>query len=64
MDTKQILEKINSKEYEFLKKDAHLGDNIILLTTGGSHAYGTNVEASDLDIRGIALEKENEILGL
>lgn len=64
MNTKQILEKINSNEYDFLRNDEHLGDNIILLTTGGSHAYGTNVETSDLDIRGIALEKENEILGL
>ena len=64
METRQILEKLNSSEYDFLRDDEHLGDNIILLTTGGSHAYGTNVEASDLDIRGIALEKENEILGL
>lgn len=64
MDTKQILEKLNSNEYDFLRDDEHLGNNIILLTTGGSHAYGTNVETSDLDIRGIALERENEILGL
>ena len=64
MNTEQIKEKLNSKEYDFLRSNEHLKDNIMLLTTGGSHAYGTNVETSDLDIRGIALERENEILGL
>lgn len=64
MNAEQIKEKLNSKEYDFLRNNEHLGDNIILLTTGGSHAYATNVETSDLDIRGIAIERENEILGL
>lgn len=64
MNTEQIKQKLQSKEYDFLRENEHLGDNIILLTTGGSHAYGTNVETSDLDIRGVAIERENEILGL
>lgn len=55
---------IQSNEYDFLRDNKHLGDSIILLTTGGSHSYGTNVETSDLDIRGIALERKNEIIGL
>ena len=63
MNTSEIKEKLASKEYEFLKTDKHLGKNIIFLTTGGSYAYGTNVETSDLDIRGIAVETSNEILG-
>ena len=63
MNTDEIKEKLASKEYEFLKTDKHLGKNIIFLTTGGSYAYGTNVETSDLDIRGIAVETSNEILG-
>ena len=50
-------------DYEFLKKDPHLGNNIILLGLGGSHAYGTNVPTSDLDIRGIAIEKPEELIG-
>lgn len=64
MNTEQIKQKLQSKEYDFLRENEHLGNNIILLTTGGSHAYGTNVETSDLDIRGIAVEREKEILGL
>lgn len=63
MNTNEIKEKLKSKEYDFLRTDKHLGKNIIFLTTGGSYAYGTNVETSDLDIRGIAVETSNEILG-
>lgn len=55
---------INTKPYEFLYTDPHLGERIIFLTLGGSHAYGTNIEGSDVDIRGCALNFPNEILGL
>lgn len=64
MNLDEIKKKLNSLEYDFLRNNEHLGDNIILLTTGGSHAYGTNVETSDLDIRGIAIERPEEIIGL
>ena len=68
MNTYEIKEKLNSQEYDFLRTDKHLGDNIILLTTGGSHSYGTNIDTpehtSDLDIRGISIENLNEIIGL
>ena len=53
---------LEKKEYSFLKDNEHLGDNIILLGLGGSHAYGTNIETSDLDIRGCALNTKEEIL--
>lgn len=59
-DFKELLK---TKEYEFLKTNPHLGNNIILLGLGGSHAYGTNVEGSDVDIRGIALNSKEDILG-
>ena len=58
----QIKEKLKSDEYEFLRKDKNLGNNIIILTLGGSHAYGTNNENSDLDIRGCALNSKMQIL--
>lgn len=64
MNSQQIREKLNSTEYDFLRNNEHLGSNIILLTTGGSHAYGTNVGTSDLDIRGICVERPHEIIGL
>jgi predicted nucleotidyltransferase len=64
MNTTEIKNKINSSEYDFLRTDEHLGENIILLTIGGSHAYGTSIETSDLDIRGVAVERPKEIIGL
>jgi predicted nucleotidyltransferase len=36
---------------------------IIYLTYGGSLAYGTNNPNSDIDLRGIALKTEKELLG-
>ena len=62
MNIKLITEKLKSTEYDFLKTDPHLGDHIILLGLGGSHAYGTNIETSDLDIRGCAVNRKEEIL--
>ena len=52
---------INSSEYDFLREKP-LGNNIILLGLGGSYAYGTNTENSDLDIRGIATHNAEDIL--
>ena len=63
MNTNDYKKILNSPEYEFLKTNEHLGDNIILLALGGSHAYGTNTHTSDLDIRGIAIEKPENLIG-
>lgn len=62
MTIEEIKEKIQSKDYDFLRTNEHLKDNIILMGLGGSHAYGTNNENSDLDIRGCALNSKEEIL--
>ena len=59
---KKIKELLKTEDYDFLRNDEHLGNNIILLTLGGSWAYGTNIETSDVDIRGIALNSKEEIL--
>lgn len=63
MTITEIKSCINSDKYSFLKDNEHLGENICLLTIGGSHAYGTNVENSDLDIRGVTVERKNEVIG-
>lgn len=63
MTTNDFKAVLKTPEYDFLKTNPHLGNNIILLGLGGSHAYGTNVEGSDIDIRGIALNSKSDILG-
>ena len=65
MTTQEIRDKVLfSKEYNFLKTNEHLGNNIILIGLGGSYAYGTEKEdgSSDLDCRGCALNTKEEIL--
>jgi len=57
-----IKKKLKSPEYNFLSTNEHLGNNIILLTVGGSFAYGTNTENSDIDIRGVATNTPKELL--
>lgn len=61
MNYKKIIE---GKEYDFLREDPSLGDNIQMLVVGGSRSYGTNNEQSDIDIRGFFLEDKRAILGL
>ena len=62
MTIENIKKMINGPEYDFLRTNEHLGKNIILLGLGGSHSYGTNTDTSDVDCRGIALNKKEEIL--
>lgn len=62
MTIDNIKEKIDSPEYEFIRTNEHLGENVILLGLGGSYSYGTNIETSDLDVRGIALNSKMDIL--
>lgn len=57
-------ELIRTPAYDFLWTNPHLGDRIMLLTYGGSHSYGTNVETSDVDIRGCAFNSRSDLLGL
>lgn len=61
MDFRKIM---NSPEYDFLCTHERLGKRIILLGLGGSHAYGTSNENSDIDFRGITLHTTSDLLGL
>ena len=59
-----IRKELASGKYEFLDEDEHLGGNIILMGIGGSHAYGTNKPTSDIDIRGVALNRKEDLIGM
>ena len=79
MAYENIKEALMRPEYDFLRTERHLapgketvltrdgipiGKGIILLGLGGSYAYGTNLQTSDIDVRGIALNSREDILCL
>lgn len=59
-----FIQLMNSAEYDFLREHHRLGKRIILMGLGGSHAYGTENENSDIDFRGITLNLPSDLLGL
>ena len=61
MDYSSILKR---NEYDFLKTDEHLGKHIILLGLAGSYSYGTSNENSDIDVRGVMLNRKSDLIGL
>lgn len=64
MTIQQIYELISGKEYDFLRENERLKGKIVFLTLGGSYSYGTNIDTSDVDIRGCALNQSSDLLGL
>jgi predicted nucleotidyltransferase len=54
---------ISNESYRFLKTNPDLSD-IIYLTLSGSHAYGTSLPNSDIDLRGVLIEQPKYIYGL
>ena len=63
MTIQEIEQMIKGPQYDFLRTNPHLQGRIVFLTLGGSYAYGTNVETSDVDIRGCALPRPRDLLG-
>lgn len=61
MDCRNILQQT---EYGFIRTNEHLGRHVILLGLAGSYSYGTNIETSDIDIRGITLNQKSDLIGL
>lgn len=41
-----------------------IGKNIILLGLAGSYSYGTNNDESNIDVRGITLNRKSDLIGL
>lgn len=55
---------LTTPDYVFLQTNEHLGKHVILLGLAGSYSYGTNVETSDIDVRGIALNRKSDLIGM
>ena len=61
-----IIKEILKPEYNFLREETKIANKMCLLTLGGSYAYGTNKNdgSSDIDLRGIAVNTKDIILGI
>ena len=55
---------LEQTEYDFLRTDVHLGRHVILLGLAGCYSYGTENENSDIDIRGVTLNRKSDLIGL
>ena len=53
-----------SKEYDKIRNNESIKDRIMFITLGGSYSYGTNVETSDIDVRGVSLNTHSSLIGL
>ena len=53
---------VNAPGYDFLRTNRHLGNNLLFVCFGGSHAYGTNNAYSDVDIRGCAVNHMEQVI--
>lgn len=62
MTLDSIKASLKTDDYNFLSSHKNLGKNVVLLGLGGSYAYGTNTDTSDLDVRGVALNSGRDIL--
>lgn len=61
LDIREITQR---SEYDKILRDDKISDSLCFITFGGSHAYGTNIETSDVDIRGVCLNNKEDLIGL
>ncbi|EUJ26430.1 putative nucleotidyltransferase [Listeria cornellensis FSL F6-0969] len=54
---------VATSAYDFLRENKELKGTAYLVASG-SHGYGTNIETSDLDLRGFLIEDERYLFGL
>ena len=60
----KIVNKIkNNHNYSFINTNEHTKNRLLLVGLGGSYSRGTYRQSSDLDVRGIVLERPHEIIG-
>lgn len=62
MNVEDLKRKIDTREYDFLRKDPRFGKNLFILAAGGSYAYGVEDSTSDINAIGIALNSKKEVL--
>jgi predicted nucleotidyltransferase len=53
-----------SSEYDKIRNNENIKNRVAFITLGGSHAYGTNIETSDIDVRGVSLNTVSSLIGL
>ena len=60
----EILNEIKTNlSYSFINSNEHTKNRLLLVGLGGSYSRGTYRQSSDLDVRGIVLERPHEIIG-
>ena len=63
MTSKDIIKLTALDQYSKVMSNPYVHNNLMFLTLGGSHAYGTNTPTSDIDLRGCAFMPKEVLLG-
>ena len=63
MTSKDIIKLTALDQYSKVMRNPYVHNNLMFLTLGGSHSYGTNTPTSDIDLRGCAFMPKEVLLG-